>query len=104
MSLGIGLLQVPTGGGVLMGEVPQGNRTPLGPYRRPILEPYDGCRGLAISSGRGNPVTCTQVMETLATEGRITLHPPYRGTSLIANFLLPGLYSRTVPRVLRWSY
>ena len=27
----------------------------------------------------------------------------YRGTSLIRNCLLPGPYSRTIPRALRWS-
>ena len=28
----------------------------------------------------------------------------YRGTSLIRNTPLPELYSRTIPRVLRWSW
>ena len=27
----------------------------------------------------------------------------YRGTSLIKNYLLPGPFSRPMPRALRWS-
>ena len=58
-----------------------------------------GTYPMMCSTATTGPLTATCVWSTKTYRPP----PPYRGTSLIRNIPLPGLYSKTVPRFPWWS-